>query len=157
MADYNGYIALTGQELHSGQDHPAPITGGQAAVLVETAAHPLIWLSLQPPSMPRSGLAPLNHFPVYNLDSEHSSHPGGQERAAHIHGGPIEVGQGRVDDAIVLRQRVPLDVEDVRLAEQVQQDAPPQRGVEGGHLRCAAANQGWSVLQVGDTLLLPVA
>lgn len=60
---------------------------------------------------------------------------GKQRWAAYVHGGPVEVGQGRVDDAIVLRQSIPLDVEDVRLSEQVQQHTPPQRGVERGHLQ----------------------
>ena len=44
-------------------------------------------------------------------------------RSSHIHGGPIEVWQGWVDDAVVRIGGCPLEAEDVWLTEQLQQDA----------------------------------
>ena len=52
-----------------------------------------------------------------------------------VHGGPVQVGQGRVDRPVVLRKRVPLDAKDVRLCPQVQQDAAAHRAIEGGRLQ----------------------
>ena len=75
-------------------------------------------------------VSPLMPDIVHNSPDPYIKPKGGITMDAHIHGGSVEVWQGRVHDAIVLVEGVPLDAKDVWLSEEVQHDAAPQCAVE---------------------------